>query len=97
MWHNSNIEQKLQALFSRLDVDDMLYIYRDPAYGSAYGVISSYRRTGGVLAMPLSPDQLVSNRAMAKVQILVEQIFGLNVRMWAYNNFKFGIRARHSL
>ena len=81
MWHNSNIEQKLQALFSRLDVDDMLYIYRDPAYKSAYSVIGSYRCTGGVPATPLSPDQLASNRAIAKVQISVEQIFGLNVQM----------------
>jgi hypothetical protein len=81
MWHNSNIEQKLQALFSRLDVNDILYIYRDPAYGSAYGVIGLYRRTSGVPATPLSLDQLASNRAIAKVQISVEQIFGLNVRM----------------
>jgi hypothetical protein len=81
MWHNSNIEQKLQALFSRLDIDDMLYIYRDPAYGSAYGVIGSYRRTSGVPARPLSPEQLASNRAIAKVQISVEQVFGLNVQM----------------
>jgi hypothetical protein len=96
MWHKSSIEEELQALFSRLQVNDMLYIYRDPAYGSAYGVIGSYRRTGGVPARPLSPEQLASNRAIAKVQISVEQIFGLNVRMWAYNNFKYGIRARHS-
>jgi hypothetical protein len=97
MWHNSNIEQKLQALFLRLDVNDMLYIYKDPAYGSAYNVISLYRRTSGVLATLLSPNQLASNRAIAKVQISVKQIFGLNVQMWAYNNFKFSIRARHSL
>jgi DDE superfamily endonuclease len=72
MWHDSGIEQKLQALFSELDIDDMLYIYRDPAYGSAYGVIGSYRRTGGRPAKPLSPKQLASNKAMAKVRISVE-------------------------
>jgi nuclease HARBI1 len=97
MWYNSNIEQKLQALFSGLDIDDMLYIYGDPAYGSVYGVIGSYRCTSGVPAQPLSPEQLASNRAIAKVQISVEQVFGLNVQIWAYNNFKFGIRAGHSL
>ena len=96
MWHNSGIERKLEALFSELDINDMLYIYGDPAYGSAYGVIGSYRRTGGVPAKPLSLEQLASNRAMAKVRISVEQVFGLNVRMWAYNNFKFGMRAGHS-
>jgi hypothetical protein len=81
MWHNSNIEQKLQALFSRLNVDNMLYIYRDSAYKSAYGVIGLYRCTSGVLATPLSLDQLASNRAIAKVQILVKQIFRLNVQI----------------
>jgi hypothetical protein len=96
MWHESGIEEKLQAMFSRLQINDMLYIYGDPAYGSAYGVIGSYRRTGGVPARPLSPEQLASNRAMAKVRISVEQVFGLNVRMWAYNNFKYGMRAGHS-
>ena len=50
----------------------MLYIYGDPAYGSAYGVIGSYRRTSGILARPLSLEQLASNRAMAKVRISVE-------------------------
>src|SRR5580692_6469075 len=96
MWHDSGIEQKLQALFSGPDTNDLLYIYGDPAYGSAYSVISSYRRTGSVPAKPLSAEQLASNRAIAKVRISVEQIFGLNVQMWAYNNFKFGMRARHS-
>lgn len=59
----------------------MQYIHRDPAYGSAYSVIGSYRRTSGVPARPLSPEQLASYRAMAKVRISVEQIFGLNVRI----------------
>ena len=84
-------------MFSRLQINDMLYIYGDPVYGSAYGVIGSYRCTGGVPARPLSPEQLASNRLMAKVQISVEQVFRLNVWMWAYNNFKHGIRVRHSL
>jgi surface polysaccharide O-acyltransferase-like enzyme len=96
MWHESGIEEKLQAMFSRLQINDMLYIYGDPIYGSAYGVIGSYRRTGGVPVRPLSLEQLASNRAMAKVRISVEQVFGLNVWMWAYNNFKYGMRAGHS-
>ena len=81
MWHKSSIKEKLQALLSGLQINDMLYIYKDPAYGSAYGVISLYCRTSGVLAKPLSLEQLASNRAIAKVRILVEQVFGLNVQM----------------
>jgi hypothetical protein len=97
MWHKSSIEEKLQTTFLELQINDMLYIYRDLAYRSAYGVISSYRRTSGVLAKPLSQEQLASNKAIAKVRISVKQVFRLNVQMWAYNNFKYSIRAKHSL
>jgi len=97
MWHKSSIEEKLQALLLGLQINDMLYIYKDPVYESAYSVISLYCCTSGVLARPLSPKKLASNKAIAKVRILVKQVFGLNVQMWAYNNFKYSIRARHSL
>ena len=33
---------------------------------------------------------------MAKVRISVENVFGLNVRIWAYNSYKYGLRAGHS-
>jgi hypothetical protein len=97
MWHKSSIEEKLQTMFLKLLINNILYIYKDPAYGSAYSVISLYCCTSSVLTRLLLLEQLASNRAIAKVQILVEQIFGLNVQMWAYNNFKYSIRAKHSL
>jgi DDE superfamily endonuclease len=93
MWHESNIEDKLRPLLSELDTSNMLYIYGDPAYGCAFGVIGAYRRTS---TLPLSQEQLASNKAMAKVRISVENIFGLNIRIWAYNSYKYSLRARHS-
>jgi hypothetical protein len=78
MWHKSNIEDKLRPLLLELDISNMLYIYSDLAYGCAFGVISAYRRTS---TLPLSQEQLALNKAIAKVRISVENIFGLNVQI----------------
>jgi hypothetical protein len=78
MWHKSNIKDKLRPLLLELDISNMLYIYSNLAYGCAFGVISAYRRT---LVLPLSQEQLALNKSMAKVRILVENIFRLNVRI----------------
>jgi hypothetical protein len=69
MWHESGIEEKLKALFLGLDDNQELYIYRDLAYGSTYGVVGVYRRTS---TLPLTKEQKQSNKWMAKVQISVE-------------------------
>jgi len=73
MWHKSSIKEKLKALFLRLNNNQKLYIYKDPAYGSAYKVVSAYRRTS---TLPLTREQKQLNKWIAKVQISVEQIFG---------------------
>jgi hypothetical protein len=67
MWHKSSIKEKLQNTFLRLQINDMLYIYKDPAYGSAYSIISLYCCTSSVLARLLSQEQLALNKAIAKV------------------------------
>ena len=68
-------------MFSRLQINDMLYIYRDSVYRSAYSVIGLYCCTDSIPVRLLLLEQLASNRAIAKVRILVEQVFGLNIQM----------------
>jgi hypothetical protein len=78
MWHKSNIKDKLRPLLLELDISNMLYIYNDLAYRCAFRVISAYYQTS---TLPLLQEQLALNKAIAKVRILVENIFRLNVQI----------------
>jgi len=85
MWHDSNIEQELRSIFGE-GRDAPFYIYGDPAYSGAYGVLGAYTRVGG---RTLLRDEKVFNIIMAQVRITIEQLFGNVLVIWGFSGHKY--------
>lgn len=69
MWENCKLDSILRDTFR----DDILYLYRDPAYTSSYRILGPYRATG---KHPLTPHQQALNVKMSSYRIVVEWGFG---------------------
>ncbi|KAH8776211.1 hypothetical protein BGZ57DRAFT_892236 [Hyaloscypha finlandica] len=92
MWHDSNIEQELRSIFGE-GRDAPFYIYGDPAYSGAYGVLGAYTRVGG---RTLLRDEKVFNIIIAQVRITIEQLFGNVLVIWGFSGHKYQQKAGQS-
>jgi hypothetical protein len=66
-----------------------LYIYSDPAYIGAFGIMGPYQHLGGRHALPLNEHQF--NVALSSVRISVEHAFGHVMKQWGFTAFSEGL------
>jgi len=67
----------------------ILYMYGDPAYNNAFGIMAPYHHPGGQRC--LNRDEQQFNKDLSALRISVEQAFGHTQRYWRYNAFSKGL------
>lgn len=85
IWEASGIEDRLRDLFEPLPSAERLYVYGDPAYVPAFGIIGPFRRDG---RLRLTPNEEAANVEMSRQRIVVEWAFGLATKYWSFGSFK---------
>lgn len=79
MWENCGMEARLRNLFPT--PEDRLYLYGDPAYCPAFGIMGPFRGN-------ITPAQEAANIVMSGQRITVEWAFGLVLKNWLFLDFK---------
>jgi hypothetical protein len=70
----SGTQQRLRKLFAG---QQLLYLYRDPAYNCGYGIIAAYKHKGG--RFMLSKEQYEANRRLSNV--LLQKAYALAISL----------------
>ena len=69
---------------------ERLYVYGDPAYIGAFGIMGPYQHVGGRHALP--EDEYQFNVALSSVRIAVEHAFGHIFKQWSFTGFERGMQ-----
>jgi hypothetical protein len=86
MLHDSGVLDKCRTVYSD---HQRLYIYSDPAYSDAFGIMGPYQHPGGRHALPC--DEYEFNVALSSVRISVEHAFGHVIKQWGFISFSKGL------
>lgn len=88
IWKRSGCEEALRVV---LRDQEMLYIYGDPAYNTAFGIACPFEHPRGRRFLP--KEKQAFNQALSSVRIAVEQAFGDIQVQWTYTAFGKGLTA----
>jgi len=92
MWKDSGCEDRLRGVMAEEPGSPILYVYGDPAYHEAYGVLCPWKDRRG--RRWLAPEMRAFNRRLSSVRIAVENAFGQVQQSWTYTAYSKALKMK---
>ena len=91
-WKEAGLEDRLRLLNEGVPPEEQVYLYGDPAYTVAYGIMGAYKAQ---LGNPLDTTLEALNSHMSSLRVSVEHGYGKTASLWSFNthprNMKMGL------